>query len=224
MMDILQRDTLVEGGFAGLREHRLVKSPQAFGPHANLDGSWSGIGNFVYLADARFMPKGETRMHEHLEVDVISVMADGRIAHQGSLGHGQDLNTHDVQVQRAGGEGFAHNEINPDDTENRMIQLWFLPETAGQPADYKVYQPKKGENTRIYGGASDADFPAKTLLNVARLQRNEKLTHEGPFLAYLVTGTGSANGNTITEGTLIRDTQLTFEASNDTQLILIHTQ
>jgi len=110
----LQRDSLTEGGFAGLREYRLVKSPRAFGPSANNDGSWSGMGNFVYLADARFMPKGETRMHSHQEVDVISVMVNGNIAHQGSLGHGKDLKVNDVQVQRAGGEGFSHNEVNPD--------------------------------------------------------------------------------------------------------------
>ncbi len=101
-MEILRRDTLNQGGFAGVREHRMVKAPFAFGPTANNDGSWSGIGNFVYLADARFAPHGETHMHSHHEVDVISVMVEGRIAHQGSLGHGQDLNTHDVQVQRAG--------------------------------------------------------------------------------------------------------------------------
>lgn len=56
----LQRDSLTEGGFAG---------------H---DGSWSGIGDFVYFADARFMPYGETHMHSHHEVDVISVMVDGK--------------------------------------------------------------------------------------------------------------------------------------------------
>ena len=38
------------------------------------------------------------------------------------------MDSHHVQVQRAGGEGFSHNEINPDDIENRMIQLWVVPE------------------------------------------------------------------------------------------------
>jgi redox-sensitive bicupin YhaK (pirin superfamily) len=107
---------------------------------------------FVYLADARFMPHGETHMHNHHEIDVISVLVDGRLSHEGSLQHGKNLYSNDVQVQRAGGEGFSHNEINPDENWNRMIQLWVLPEQAGQPADYKVYQPVTGELTRIYGG------------------------------------------------------------------------
>ena len=71
---ILQRDSLTETGFAGLREHQLVKNPQVFGSSVNSDGSWAGLGNFVYLADARFMPQSETQLHSHKEVDVISVM------------------------------------------------------------------------------------------------------------------------------------------------------
>jgi len=117
-LQILKRDSLNEGGFAGLKEHRLIKDPQVFGPYENKDGSWAGLGNLVYLADARFMPRGETRMHPHHEIDVISIMVDGRIAHQGSLQHGQDLSGNAVQVQRAGGEGFSHNEINPDEDWN----------------------------------------------------------------------------------------------------------
>jgi hypothetical protein len=99
MMEILKRDSLHEGGFAGLKEYRLVKEPKLFGEQENIDGSWPGIGNFVYLADARFMPQGETRMHSHHEIDVISVMVDGNIKHEGSLENGKDLSRDDVQVQ-----------------------------------------------------------------------------------------------------------------------------
>jgi redox-sensitive bicupin YhaK (pirin superfamily) len=113
-MEILKRDSLKEGGFAGLKEHRLIKAPRLFGAQGNNDGSWPGLGKFVYLADARFMPHGETRMHSHHELDVISLMVDGNIKHEGSLETGKDLSRSDVQVQRAGGEGFSHNEINPD--------------------------------------------------------------------------------------------------------------
>lgn len=224
-MDILKRDTLHEGGFAGLKEHRLVKSPKIFGPHENDDGSWPGLGNFVYLADARFMPHGETRMHNHHEIDVISVIVDGRISHEGSLEHGKDLSVDDVQVQRAGGEGFSHNEINPDDDWNRMIQLWVLPEVAGQAADYKVYQPVKDELTRIYGGSADdkPDFPAKTKIEVALLNKGENIIVDDPFVAYITRGKGIANGNEIEDGDLIRGDTIHFEASDNVQIIIIHT-
>ena len=50
-MKILHRDDLTLGGFAGLREHRLVVSSKAFESKREAD-SWEGLGNFVYLADA----------------------------------------------------------------------------------------------------------------------------------------------------------------------------
>ena len=223
-IQILKRDDLTEGGFAGLREHRLVKEPKLFGPQENNDGSWPGLGRFVYLADARFMPHGETHMHNHHEIDVISVLVDGRISHEGSLENGKDLDKNDVQVQRAGGEGFSHNEINPDDEWNRMIQLWVLPEQPGQPADYKVYQPVTGELTRIYGGdeSSQSDFPARTRIDVAVLKNGQDVKIDEPFLAYITRGNGVANGEAIKDGDLIRGDALTFEASDDVQLIVIH--
>lgn len=221
-MEILKRDSLNEGGFAGLKEHRLVKEPKVFGPQENNDGSWPGIGNFVYLADARFMPHGETRMHSHHEIDVISVLVDGRISHEGSLENGKDLVGNDVQVQRAGGEGFAHNEINPDDDWNRMIQLWVLPEQSGQAADYKVYQPVNGELTHIYGGAN-TDFPAQTKIDVALLSNGQNINIDEPFIAYMTRGTGVANDISISDGEMIRGDKLIFKATSDAQLLVIHT-
>jgi len=53
-MEILHRDDLHLGGFAGLREHRLVMDKRLAGDNAE-PGTWSGLGNFVYLADARFI-------------------------------------------------------------------------------------------------------------------------------------------------------------------------
>ena len=227
-MEILKRDSLNEGGFAGLKEHRLVKEPELFGPQANIDGSWSGkmagLANFVYLADARFMPHGETHMHSHHEVDVISVMVEGNITHEGSLEHGKDLSRNDVQVQRAGGEGFSHNEINPDGNWNRLIQLWALPEVAGQAASYKVFKPATGELTRIYGGEdkSDTDFPAKTKIDIAILSNGQQIEINEPFLAYITRGKGIANNEQIEDGDLFRGDSIKFIASNDVQLIVIH--
>jgi len=222
-IEVLHRDDLPLGGFAGLREHRLVMDSKAWGHHVN-PTAWPGIGNFVYLADARFIPNGETGMHPHREVDVISVMVEGRIAHGGTLEHGQELQPFDVQVQRAGGEGFSHNETNPDDTENRMIQLWVLPEESGQPAGYKLYRPKWGEVTRIYGGSSEQDetFPSKTHMDVALLHSGQHASFDGRFLAYLTKGKGAANETPVADGDLVRGDTLSFEAFEDVQLIVVH--
>lgn len=223
-MQILKRDSLHQGGFAGLKEHRLVKDPKAFGPQENNDGSWPGLGNFIYLADARFMPHGETHMHGHHEIDVISVMVEGNISHEGSLQHGKNLTSDDIQVQRAGGDGFSHNEINPDGDWNRMIQLWALPEVPGQAAHYKVYKPVTGGLTRIYGGNenSDTDFPATTRIDIALLDEGQQIEVDKPFLAYITRGKGIANDEQVEDGDLFRGDSIKFKASEDVQLIVIH--
>jgi redox-sensitive bicupin YhaK (pirin superfamily) len=223
-LEILQRDTLNRGGFAGLKEHRLVMDPKLWGERAN-PGTWGGIDNFVYLADARFNPNGETTLHSHKEIDVISVMVEGRIAHEGSLEHGGSLDTYDAQVQRAGGEGFAHNEVNPDDTKNRMLQLWVIPEVSGEPAGYKKFSPSWGETTRIYGGRPDEteSFAAHTTIDVAMLTAGQSIELTAPYLAYVSKGDGELDGISLTDGDLFKGAKGSFEAKSDVQLILVGT-
>ena len=105
-----------------------------------------------------------------------------------------------------------------------MIQLWVLPEEAGQPAGYKLYKPKWGEVTRIYGGSSEQDetFPSRTHMDVALLHRGQYAEFEGPFLAYLTIGKGTANGTPVADGDLMRGDSLSFEAVEDLQLIVVH--
>lgn len=223
-IDILHKDDLQLGGFGGLTEHRIIMDPRAFGQWTN-PRTWEGIGNFVYLADAEFSPKGETGMHDHREIDVISVMVEGRISHKGSLEHGTELSALDVQTQRAGGEGFSHNEINPDDVKNRMIQMWVLPDSPGRPADYKVYHPQWGEVVQIYGGASDQSetFDSGTFIDIGLLNPNQQFLYEGDFLAYLTSGRGIANNTEVSEGDMFRASSLEFQSQENSQLIIIHT-
>lgn len=222
-MEIIHREDLHRGGFAGLRETRMVMDQRVFGRHKE-QGSWDGIGNFVYLADARFLPKGETHMHNHREIDVISVMVEGRIAHEGSLEHGQEMRAGHVQVQRAGGEGFSHNEINPDDAENRMIQVWVLPERTGDPADYKLYEPASGSLERIYGGPIEQDgtMDSHTLIDVGELTAGQSVSIDGPFMAYITRGSGTVDEQAVRDGDMLRGENLSFAATEATQLIVVH--
>ena len=203
-MKIIRRNKLRRGGFAGLRETRLVMSPRIFRGQQEA-GTSPGIGRFVYLADASFLPHGDTRMHSHREIDVISIMVTGRIVHEGTLEDGQELVTDSIQVQRAGEEGFSHNEINPDDAKNRMIQIWVLPESQGEPAAYKMFQAEANGRTRVYGGPADEDntFAARTVIDVAHLKAGESLKQPGRSLAYVTAGAGSSEGETLREGDLV---------------------
>ena len=222
-MEILQYKELPQGGFAGLLERRFVMDTKVFNrslgaPEVN------GIGNFVYLADANFKPMGETGMHPHREIDVISVMVEGQVAHKGSLEHGASLHAGDVQVQRAGGEGFSHNEVNPNSTPNQMIQLWVLPDNKGEKAGYKVYQPQQGKLVKIYGGnkKQQQTFNSKTSIYVANANSGQEFNHPGAAMAYLSKGQATINGQQIIARSLVRVKDgLNFKAKTDAQLIII---
>lgn len=221
-MKIVKRNILRRGGFAGLRETRLVMSPNVFRGHREA-GTSTGIGRFCYLADASFLPEGETRMHTHNDIDVISVMVKGRIKHEGSMANGQELNVDDIQVQRAGNEGFSHNEINPDNEKNRMIQLWILPEDKEAPASYQMFHAETGKRMRVYGGPPDQDdtFAARTVVDIAHLNAGDKVSQSGRSLVYMVLGQGACEQEEIEEGDLVETRDFNFKASTDCKLILV---
>jgi quercetin 2,3-dioxygenase len=219
-LKILQKKDLPLGGFAGLKEHRLIVDEKIGGS----DTSWNGIGNFIYLADAQFMPNGETGLHPHKEIDVISLMVDGRIIHEGSLEHGKSMTANQAQAQRAGSEGFQHNEINPDDSKNRMLQLWALPEESGGSAQYKFYNLENDKLTRIYGGEKNQEITLDnhTIIEAGLLGKEKNIIRNGNFIAYVVKGGGSLNNTNVVEGDLVRGENLDFISKyNDTMLVVV---
>lgn len=220
-MQLLSKDSLRRGGFAGLKETRLIVDNKIGGQN----DTWNGLGNFIYLADARFLPNGQTGMHPHKELDVISIMLEGSIKHQGSMENGKSMQANQVQAQRAGGEGFVHNEINPDSVENRMLQLWVLPEVAGERASYKFHDLQKDKMIRVYGGSKSQSntLDSDTIIEVGLLSKNKNITHEGEFIAYVTGGEGHLNGIDVKDGDLIRDEKLDFTVlSEEVHLSLIY--
>lgn len=222
-MDILLRSQRPLRRFAGVREHRLVEDPRAVDPDPDEKG-WEGFDSLVYLADARIVAGGATGMHEHQEIDIITLVVEGRVVHQGSLHDGVILQPQLLMVQRGGAEGFSHNEANPDDTPNRIIQLWLLPEKFGEASEYRLYQIESGAVTRVYGGSDDQQetLSSSTRVDIARLPSGQSIDIDTGYLAYLVTGAGSADEESVSEGTLFRGQQLSFDATEDCVLIIVH--
>jgi redox-sensitive bicupin YhaK (pirin superfamily) len=225
-MKILKRDSLVLGGFAGLTEHRLVTDSRVFSGRKSPD-TFEGLGQFVYLADAKFNPFGETHMHPHKEIDVITVMLEGEVSHEGSLEHGQSLQAGEVQVQRAGGEGFAHNEINPDSLQNRLLQIWALPDELGQAAGYKHYRLQGNGITQIYGGKKhqQATFDSQTVIEIVRLSKDESYLTDGESMVYMTNGTAEFFENEqivqVQDGDLIHSQKSKITAQESTEFVVI---
>ena len=222
-MEILQRDKLSRRRSGSLREYRLVvdarisEDPQESGP-------WQGVGQLVYLADRCLAPHGETESTQRGGVDTLCLVLSGSLGVAGGSRAGSPLRPYDVQVLRVGAEGFSRKLVNPEDTECRTVELRLLDAAGDDTAISRVFQSQPGRITRVYGGAetSDSAFPGSTCIDIARLQGGQSLDVDKPALVYVCDGQGFANEEIAGAGTLLRSEQLTFDATENACLILIH--
>lgn len=222
-IDILHFDELPVTGCSGLQEQRLIMSPKLFGQYVN-PGVWSGIGDVVYLSDAQLSPKDEIGMHSHKEIDLVSIMVDGIILHQGSLAEGCELSSGNVLIQRAGDEGFSHSETNLSESSHRMIQIWVLPTQKDSLSSYKLLKLATNKVSRVYGGNSEQTdvFSGNTIIDVVYLRALEKFRFDRPFLAYLPKGKGNAENTELDQGSLLKGEELHFQASTEAILIVMY--
>ena len=223
-MDMLLRDSLMRHRFAGVREQRLIMDQRTF-PGERAEGAWvEGFGTLVYLADARLIGGGQTEEQHHADVDVLSLVVEGRIQHQGSSGHPEQLGPNEVLVKCAGAESVSHSGINPDDTANRFVQIGLLADSGAPSAEVRHHTLPATGLVRVYGGEAGAStgIAGNTLVDIARLESGQSVDVDVPFLAYLVQGRGFANEDPIEEGTLLRGQQLTFDCAEPSLLVLVH--
>jgi len=75
--------------------------------------------------------------HSHRDMEIITYMLDGKIAHRDSLGSGSTLTPGEVQVMSAG-TGIAHSEYNGSREETaHLLQIWIFPERKGITPRYE---------------------------------------------------------------------------------------
>jgi redox-sensitive bicupin YhaK (pirin superfamily) len=89
------------------------------------------------INDDIIQPGGGFGMHGHRDMEIISYVVRGALAHQDSTGGKGVLRRGDVQYMSAG-TGIRHSEFNGSQAEEvRLLQIWLLPSRQGLPPSYR---------------------------------------------------------------------------------------
>ena len=101
--------------------------------------------NEDYVAPAKGFPT-----HGHENMEIITYVISGALAHKDSTGASETLRPHEVQRMTAG-TGIRHSEYNPSETEPvHLYQIWILPDKDGlEPGYEQTYFPPDEKKGRL---------------------------------------------------------------------------
>lgn len=110
------------------------------------DPSWVHFGPLRVINEDIVAPGGGFAPHDHQDMEIITIVLEGELAHKDSLGSAATIKPNQIQMMRAG-TGIEHSEFNAS-SENpvHLLQIWIMPHTRGLAP---MYQDKMlNENDR----------------------------------------------------------------------------
>ncbi len=226
--------TLRKSQDRGYADHGWLKSFHSFSFAGYYDPQHMGFGNLRVINEDRIAPGTGFGQHGHRDMEIISYVLSGELAHQDTLGNVVGIPPGDVQRMSAG-TGVQHSEFNhARDRTTHFLQIWIEPDVRGIAPSYEQKTFAEGEKRGALrlvaspdGAQGSVSLHADALLYAGLFDGTESATltlnPSRKGYVHLVRGEIEVNGRQLAGGDaalLEGETQLTLARGKDAEVLV----
>jgi redox-sensitive bicupin YhaK (pirin superfamily) len=120
----------------GYFDHGWLRTYHTFSFGNYFDPEHVQFRNLRVLNEDRVEPRQGFGTHPHQDMEILTLVLEGTLAHRDSMGNGSEIRPGEVQRMSAG-TGVLHSERNPDGEPVHFYQIWILPDREGHEPGYE---------------------------------------------------------------------------------------